>query len=1148
MSVLRFDDEVEGGYAPTERTLGTRIEEDQIYSIDHPSYTMFAQMLAEEIDEIAKRELAKKSSAVPIVLPYTVDPAELADLSVLYPEFNIVPVPLNQPGHTMWTASRYLGNEYLLQSADMYSTDIVHLGGAQLSCMMKAARSVHIEQSDAIPVVIHEHYRHLVDVVRVFSDYGHMATEYGVNVPRKEYDQFMERKAYGLCTDHNCTHVADVFCADLSLYAMSPDQFAAAMLQHNCSIGLGFFIYHPMMLVRTKGKLPGTEVHYNKYSRFVEFLYPDGVAGVRRYDISKWSLWLVSHCFRLPGTEAWFRLELMKNRGAFMFFRMARVDKPVAAIEYAHALELPNTGDSVLVRSWRLKRGMLSDPANTRSWTPHHFIIASRTERRVREFAMQCKPENFSRASIKKQIKMVNNRWVLSGTTVTVMPPLEPQEIEDLTTAIYAKAFVDRYSSGMLSKKLMDSLSKFRKFNSMSTFQKLAVVSVAGVNFVYKNTFGLFVDWLLKTIEVVCDQILGIKGELIVDVVRAPQYVLLKSYVGTWASVLSSRKERIGAIQEYRGLLKPDWYLPGSTFIAKLTQDTVGHCDEDLGNKELLSTATYFTDIVDTSEHTDSPIANAFSRSVEASNMLDHTSSSRFSIELSEPVVDDQAVYMDFKSVVVDDCVNALDQLYLECLPTVAYSDFTADSYSLSLDPQDRNLSAIYLKFPTYFGDAPKPRMLYRSNLRALNIPTRQNTGQELLTAIATRNLSSPALADPQDSRLVSEVWDSFLDEWCVPHARVLLEQYRSDPASLCDEGLKNWAGKAKPEVVARITKELDELSTPLESMRVGEYLAMIKADVKPSLSTKPVGNIVAPQVIVYHEKLMSALFSAIFRILVNRFLSLLKPEIMVNLRKNLDTMSDHVGAFHSFGKKCTYLENDFSQYDKSQAEFAFALEEHVFRQLGMNEQFLQQWEIGHHYSNIRCVSVGLSLHTMYQRKSGDATTAFGNVILNILTVQFAYRGTAVDWALFMGDDSLVCTSKPVVGHEKAVRVFAERFNLIAKYYITESPYFASNFLLLDENALTAKLVPDPIKRIERLSMHIAAEDPKWQDRWQSCTDTLAAYKDVGTAQKLSIVVPQRYQVSEGLVRGAAAALGTICRDFKKFRQLWKEEPELIQG
>jgi hypothetical protein len=495
----------------------------------------------------------------------------------------------------------------------------------------------------------------------------------------------------------------------------------------------------------------------------------------------------------------------------------------------------------------------------------------------------------------------------------------------------------------------------------------------------------------------------------------------------------------------------------------------------------------------------------------------------------------------------VADPVGDLNTFYDVALPGVAGQNLEQDTASVSLDPQDRVLAAPYLKLPRYFGDAPRPKLSYRSKLRALGVSKRQNTLQELLSAVAARNLNAPQVALPQDHQDVAEkVWDRFLSEACVPEARQLLAGYQRDAVGLEEGALREWMAQSTPEKVKMVRDELERSSESMGEMPVDEYLVMLKADVKPSLSTKPVSQRTEPQVIVYHEKPLSAFYSSIFRVISRRFLSLLKPNYHVNLLKDTKDIESFVRSVHPFGRPgLKYLENDFSKYDKSQGLFVWVLEQLVFERLGMNHAMLAKWLGGHVECKLRAVSVGLSLHVMYQRKSGDATTALGNVILNVLSVTYAYAGTVVVWAVFMGDDSLVCALR--VGHtEDAVQVLAEVFNLGAKTYLTDEPYFASHFVLLDEVNSDVALVPDPLKRVERWSMSISGDDPQWQERFVSARDSMSSYLSSFKTAGLQRVVEARYGLPRGTAAGVGEAVATLLGSLVTFRTVWEEEPEVV--
>jgi len=348
---------------------------------------------------------------------------------------------------------------------------------------------------------------------------------------------------------------------------------------------------------------------------------------------------------------------------------------------------------------------------------------------------------------------------------------------------------------------------------------------------------------------------------------------------------------------------------------------------------------------------------------------------------------------------------------------------------------------------------------------------------------------------------------------------------------------------KARPDVVKKVQHELEESDLPLFERDVGRYMVMLKADVKPTLSNKPMYSRTEPQVIVYHEKAMSAMYSAVFRVLVRRFLSILKPNVHVNLIKDMEDVKRFLQKVHPYGKKVKYVENDFSKYDKSQDQFVFRLEQFVFGQLGMNQALMDRWLSGHENCSLFSFSTGLSLHLRYQRKSGDATTSFGNVMLNIMSVAYAYGLSDFSWALFMGDDSLVATGATVV-NEHAVDIMSEVFNLSAKTFISNQPYFASWFFMIIDEERRVIGLPDPIKRIEKFSQPVAVDDPQWRERFVSASQTCAAYAFKANTRWLGKMVAGRYQVPEYQANRLAAAIYTACASEASFRNIYSEEPE----
>jgi len=387
--------------------------------------------------------------------------------------------------------------------------------------------------------------------------------------------------------------------------------------------------------------------------------------------------------------------------------------------------------------------------------------------------------------------------------------------------------------------------------------------------------------------------------------------------------------------------------------------------------------------------------------------------------------------------------------------------------------------------------------------------------------------------------------WDRFLDVMCVGDVREKLQRFQVEQVGLEESAYREWMAKATPASLKAVQLELQEMSQSLGEMTVSDYIVMLKSDVKPTMSDKPLRQRTEAQTIVYHKKALSSLYSSIFRVVRDRFLSLLLPEVHVNLIKNTKDIGDFIRAVHPYGEVLTYLENDFSKYDKSQDAFIFRLEQYVFEQLGMNRELLEKWMQGHVDCTLHSFTTGLSVHLRYQRKSGDATTAFGNVLLNILSCSYAYPFSKVVWAVFMGDDSIIAVRK--MGEcEAAVLVLAEVFNLSAKMYITAHPYFASHFILVQDALNYISMVPDPIKWIEKRSQPVPADDPCWEERYVSARDAGAVYLNQVNTAGLGPAVRVRYGLDLLSAESMAPAIATALSSQEAYRACYEELPEVF--
>lgn len=1115
-------------------SVGRALQKNVTFSVAHPLYRALVDSMEKKVSELSAARGAMRATTSASLVTISLPSEDLAELSRLFPEFRLVNYGTYRPAHAVYVQLRRLACEWLVLQARKLAEDVVICGCPLLACLRAGFSKVTLLVDLVNPMAVHERHMASMDAYRVYSNTVAVSNDLAETLERGPYDDFLQGKGVSFQFSESARVRGQVVCVDGCLYPYSPMQVAATMLVSEAQVALGFFPYHPCMLVNDEGELPGFGVNFLMTADEVRFTYAEGLAGVVAYGKQAWQSWLTSHTFCV-GVDAqqWFQLELLKHRGCVMFYRLVRLPCAPVQTELCHALDLGSDVPQYLFTSWRLK-SLGRDPTKRDSWACARYLVAQRLVDRVYQFAMQLPREQFTRYAIRKQLHVVNDRVTIEGTSVKVNSPLGEKMLDALVVDIFSRAFVDRYEAGTLSEEARKFTETLAAFSTAPTLSRVwMVVSICAIS-LWEATLSPVNQIVRAAADAVRRFWAGgpVVGRPTVEV--APSFALVGEaghFVdlegGSVAAAELTRRAALSSVGFLSEVVRTMAQLQMPLVSASKTTfrvDSFGLFDtKPAVGKDVDDVVAMMRTLNPVDE---SPVVRRMIEQVSVRRALSHQRQMSFN-----PVADPVYIFND---------------LHSQAFSGVAEQNLEYDTASISLDPQDRTLAAPYLRLPRYFGDAPKPKLLYHSRVRALNVPKRQQTLQELLSAISARNLNAPQVALPQDDAAMARtVWGNFLDMACVPDARDRLKRFQRDRVGLEEDAFREWVTQSTPDKFKAVRRELEEQSKALAEMTVSDYLVMLKADVKPSLSAKPLQARTEPQVIVYHEKALSSLYSSIFRVLVRRFLSLLKPNYHVNLTKDIRDVEAFIRGVHPFeAAGLKYLENDFSKYDKSQGKFAFVLEELMFTELGMNLEFLGLWLGGHVECNLRAVAMGLSLHVLYQRKSGDATTAFGNVLLNIVSVCYAYRGTQVVWAVFMGDDSLVCASS--VAHEAdAVAILAEVFNLGAKTYLTDSPYFASSFIAIDEVNMDVYVIPDPIKRIERWSMMVSGEDPQWHERFVSSRDALQVYLNCAKTTILPRMIHERYNVPAAAATGVADAVATVLSDERMFRKMWEETPRI---
>jgi hypothetical protein len=260
-------------------------------------------------------------------------------------------------------------------------------------------------------------------------------------------------------------------------------------------------------------------------------------------------------------------------------------------------------------------------------------------------------------------------------------------------------------------------------------------------------------------------------------------------------------------------------------------------------------------------------------------------------------------------------------------------------------------------------------------------------------------------------------------------------------------------------------------------------------------------------------------------------------------LKKNIKDFKKHLNDYLLCEERYKNIEIDFEKIDKSQLQMCHELEMAFWSLLGMDEYLLSIWKTGHFDTSATDFIAGVKAYIMYQRRSGDASTCFANTLISMLAIVRSVNLEALVCTYFVGDDSNVFLHKDV-SMEDIMRNLSEIFNLSAKLIEKTYAYMCSNFIIPTHEAYF--IIPDPVKRMERLGKHLYVTDEKdIRERFVSFSDMMQGLNYSGVKDRLIYALSERYGTS-GYTAVAIDALRTLSTDYNEFRKLYKKEKRKI--
>nr|WRO44519.1 helicase-RNA polymerase [Tea plant necrotic ring blotch virus] len=388
------------------------------------------------------------------------------------------------------------------------------------------------------------------------------------------------------------------------------------------------------------------------------------------------------------------------------------------------------------------------------------------------------------------------------------------------------------------------------------------------------------------------------------------------------------------------------------------------------------------------------------------------------------------------------------------------------------------------------------------------------------------RNLQVPKLTTVDDTYKVAERKVDELMGLC----KGICTDYMAPSVG----SMQDWLNDQPNSIVNQL-----ELELAIHDRDVSWYSFMLKRCPKPELTPAAYSSYPAVQTILCQDKEMNMYFCPVFRELRDRIIATLDKRILFFTKCDDEGFSkllnERLPVYEAENYNCA--EFDMSKYDKSQGLLVLLIECMLLERLGAGRLVARLWFMAHACCKAVNPATGLMIKTVFQRKSGDASTYIGNTIILLLSILDVVPIKDIALLLCSGDDSLLWTSKSV----KSINfdVLTRRYNFEVKLFDFKYHYFCSKFIL----PVCGKwcIVPDPLKRAVKLGRSDLANEEHVEEYRISFRDNVRIYRSFEVAYTTSLAIQERYKTEYNSVF-AILAMYQLSKQ-KHFGNLFYTEP-----
>jgi hypothetical protein len=238
-----------------------------------------------------------------------------------------------------------------------------------------------------------------------------------------------------------------------------------------------------------------------------------------------------------------------------------------------------------------------------------------------------------------------------------------------------------------------------------------------------------------------------------------------------------------------------------------------------------------------------------------------------------------------------------LQRYYDTLFPDSGFLDKNFDEYQIETSDLTLYLSNVRIDTNKLAEGTAEAMPLYtlEPRLRTNQPNIRPRTARQTLLALGKRNCDTPKNALPINTALfLDETIEAFFKHFCVEDVKKITNEYVLQPVEFNLLNLRSWVDGLETQKI----KRFNFLDIQVGLKEVLSYQMMIKPEPKNKMEANAHAEYLPVQNIIHHSDAVNAVFGSMFKQLFERFVSVLRPEILCMLKKNIDDMQDHFNQY----------------------------------------------------------------------------------------------------------------------------------------------------------------------------------------------------------------------------------------------------------